>query len=371
MNQHAATPLLHKGMPPLDSSGPPLSRFEFWPMWLFYGPMYVYILWLMLRYRGITLPLIANPSFPGGGLVGESKSTILALAQDAVPEKVAHFIALQNNGSGGRDQAAVALAQARAAGLDLPLVAKPDIGCRGAGVRSIRNIDQLAKYMTDFPVGETFLLQRCIDLDAEAGVFYVRKPGKKTGQIISLTLKYFPHVIGDGKSTVRQLILADARAGLLPHLYLPRHAARLDEILPVGTALRLAFAGSHSRGAIFRDGTALVTQAMTDAFDRIADALPGFHFGRFDIRFEDYRMLQQGDAFTILEVNGAGAESTHIWDRQMTLGGAYRALMKQYRLMFEIGFENRRRGVKMPGLAELRALYGREKRLVPLYPATE
>src|SRR4051794_3383151 len=87
-------PVPHAGMPPLDQAGPPLSDFEFWSMPAFYWPVALYAGWLMLRYRGITLPTAANPSFPGGGYCGESKSAILDLAFDAAPEHVAPFIAV-------------------------------------------------------------------------------------------------------------------------------------------------------------------------------------------------------------------------------------------------------------------------------------
>ena len=66
----------HQGMPAFDQSGAALSFFEFWPMWAFYPPVALYAAWLMLRYRGMLLPTVANPSFPGGGFVGASKAQI-------------------------------------------------------------------------------------------------------------------------------------------------------------------------------------------------------------------------------------------------------------------------------------------------------
>ena len=87
-------PRPHHGMPPLDTNGPPLSYFEFWPMWAFYPPVALYAAWLMLRHRGVLLPTVANPSFPGGGFVGESKAQILELALRHAPEWVAPFVAL-------------------------------------------------------------------------------------------------------------------------------------------------------------------------------------------------------------------------------------------------------------------------------------
>jgi hypothetical protein len=206
--------------------------------------------------------------------------------------------------------------------------------------------------------------------EAEAGVFYVRVPGEASGRIVSLTLKYFPYVYGDGRSTLRELILADPRAGCVPHLYLPRHTARLDDIPERGEPIRLAFAGSHSRGSIFRDGTSLVTPEMTAKFDAIARSMPEFWFGRFDVRFTDIGRLQAGEDFTILEVNGAGAEMTHVWDRSTSLARARLDLMEQYRLLFAIGRANRDRGHRGQSLAEFWRAYQREKTLTRLYPPT-
>jgi hypothetical protein len=152
---------------------------------------------------------------------------------------------------------------------------------------------------------------------------------------------------------------------------LRRHVARLDAVPAAGESIRLAFAGSHSRGAIFRNGTHLVTPEMEARFDAIAQAMPEFHFGRFDVRFERFDEVQLGRGFTIVEINGAGAESTHIWDRRTGLLQAWRDLMRQYRWLFEIGHANRARGYKPMSLEAFMQGYRREKLLTPQYPATD
>lgn len=367
----------HEGMPALDESGPALSFFEFWPMWAFYPPVFLYVLWLMVRYRGILLPTAANPSFPGGGFFGESKAEILTLAVSHAPQWTAPFVTVDrpefpNPDLGTLDTLTVsAVSKLHSAGLKLPVVAKPDLGCRGAGVKLVRTEADLRNYLQAFPAGARLLLQQLVDFEGEAGIFYCRHPGEASGRIISITLKYFPHVVGDGKHTLRELILADARAGQLPHLYLHRHAARLETVPAAGEAIRLAFAGSHSRGAIFRDGTHLVTPAMEARFDAISKSLPEFYFGRYDIRFAKFTDVQLGTGFTIVEANGAGAESTHIWDRRTGLLKAWRDLMKQYRWLFQIGRANVDRGFKPLTLSEFRLWHRREKTLTPLYPATD
>lgn len=372
-------PRPHEGMPPLDQDGPPLSFYEFWPMWAFYPPVALYAAWLMLRHRGVLLPTVANPSFPGGGFFGESKAQILELAVRHAPRWVAPFIAIDRPslpdqaiaGATLDDEVAAALMRLREAGLALPVVGKPDLGCRGAGVKLLRREADLRSYLGAFPRGARLILQRYVPHEGEAGIFYCRLPGQERGRIVSITLKYFPYVHGDGRRTLRELILADPRAGRLPQLYLHRHAARLDDVPAAGEAIRLAFAGSHSRGAIFRDGTRFVTPEMEARFEAVARSLPEFHFGRLDIRFADFEQVRRGGDFTIVEVNGAGAESTHIWDRRTPLRVAWRDLMRQYRWLFEIGAANRARGHRPMRLAEFFRWYRREKALTRLYPATD
>jgi hypothetical protein len=363
----------HQGMPPFDAAGKPLSFFEFWPMWAFYPPVMLYAAGLMLRHRSVLLPTAANPSFPGGGFFGESKAEILALAMRHIPEWVAPFVRIQRPAQAVdvRAECDAALASLAAAGLALPVVAKPDLGCRGAGVKLMRSAADVLAYLQAFPTGATLLLQRLVPFEGEAGIFYCRRPGQAAGRIVSITLKYFPHVIGDGTRTLRELIVDDPRAGKLQRLYLKRHLKRLDDVPPAGQAVRLAFAGSHSRGAIFRNGTALVTPQMEAAFEAIAQRLPEFHFGRFDVRFADFAEVQRGRGFTIVEINGAGAESTHIWDRSTGLLQAWRDLMRQYRWLYEIGAANRSRGFRVMRWAEFVRDYKREKLLTPLYPPTD
>jgi hypothetical protein len=356
-------------MPPLDLGGPAVSFFEFWPQGTFYAPMMVYWLWLSAKHGGrFTLPTSANPLFPMGGWVGESKAAVFDLAGAYARRFIAPwtaFVRVQNA------TAAQALVQAQEAGLAFPFVAKPDMGCRGVGVRRIRNEAELAAYIDAYPVDNRIVFQELVDHEAEAGVFYVRKPGEARGRIISLTLKYFPYVYGDGRSTLRELIENDRRAGPLAHIYLPRHKDRLGMVLKPGEPYRIAFAGSHSRGTIFRNGNAFVTEAMTDAFDAIAKDVKEFYFGRFDVRFPSIADLQAGRNFTIVEINGAGAECTHIWDRNTKLGEAYAALMRQYAAMWEIGAANARRGFKPARVRDLYRAYREEVRLWGQYPLTE
>ena len=358
-------------MPLLDPAAPSLSYFEFWPAWAFYAPVWVWIAALAIRHGGIRLPLLANPGFPASGLVGEEKSSIFPRIRGEASRLVPPWIAVKRaRATSALQSLAVEAALARQ-NLRFPLVAKPDIGCRGAGVRPIRDSKALCQYLAEFPDDETLILQQMVDVVGEAGVFYVREPGERQGRIISLTLKYFPHIVGDGQRTVRELILADPRAGRIARVYLDRFASEADEVLPQGETRRLVFSGSHSKGAIFKNGNAWITEAMRARFDAIADGIDGFHFGRFDIRFADFDAFRAGRDFAIIEVNGAGAESTHIWDSATSLLSAWRALFLQFRLLFRIGAMNRRRGAKTESWRVFLRRWQHERTLRDRYPATK
>ncbi len=363
----------HLGMPPFDPSGPALSFYEFWPTKLFYITISINWILLSLRHGSPTLPTIANPLFPVGGLVGESKEAVLSNVGGQSRDIVARFTALTRNGDETALDAQCDRAEALMEENDLayPVIVKPDVGCRGVGVQIVRHRSELRTYLQTFPINGRVMIQELVPHEGEAGVFYIRLPGEKKGFIFSLTLKYFPFVIGDGKTTLRKLIENDRRAGLIKHIYLKRHEVHLDDIVPKDQNFRLAFTGSHSRGTIFRNGNAYITEAMREAFDRIADDIPEFYLGRFDVRFSDYRELQRGVGFKIVEINGAGGEATHIWDRNTPISDAYRTLFKQYAYLFEIGARNRQRGFKPSSLLDMWRAYKHEKRLTPSYPHTE
>jgi hypothetical protein len=363
----------HKGMPPLDMNGAQVSPFEFWPPLRFYWPVILQWSWHMIRYRSLGgLPAVANPRIYLGGMVNESKLEIFDQLTGPARDLIADYTSFDRTGEAAFDADTVAAMKAiDAAGLAFPLVVKPDIGCRGAGVRKLHGEADLRSYLTAATPGQRFIAQALVDHEAEAGVFYVRLPEEPDGFIFSLTLKYFPWVTGDGRSTLKELILADPRARLVPHLYLPRWEAQLDRVLPVGKPFRLVFSGSHCRGAIFRDGNDLITPEMTAAFDTIAKAIPDFYFGRFDVRFPRIEDLQAGRGFKIIEVNGASSEATHIWDRNTTLKAARKTLLQQFSYLWRIGAQNRRRGHRPPlGVRLLWELY-KEKKTTGRHPSTD
>jgi len=327
-----------------------LRQWEFWPVWMFYLPVAIYYIYLSVRYRSFTLPTAANPGMQNGGFIGESKHEILLQLQDADAEVVADAYLLE--GCTTSDRLLSLHRLCRDHRIASPFILKPDIGQRGNGVRLIKSLREALDYLVqmDTPV----ILQRYAAGPHEVGVFYYRRPGDARGQIFSVTEKLFPHIVGDGFSTVEQLVRADKRTCRIAKTYLKRFAGCENRILAAGETLKLVESGNHAQGCIFRDGAHLWSEELEQKIDDISHRLPGFYFGRFDIRYETDAEVRAGRNFKIVELNGASSEATNIYDARNSLRSAYRTLFRQWQLVFEIGAANRKRGC---AASQLRTLW--------------
>jgi hypothetical protein len=329
-----------------------LRRWEFWPAWLFYLPIVAYIVWLGLRFRKPTAFTAANPGFESGGVVGESKAAALGPLMASAPDLAAAFELLDFE-----LPPPVRIERARAfaaSGEGYPVILKPNIGSRGRGVSVIRDDDALAAYLVR--ASGDVLVQRYIDGD-EFGVFVYRDPASERPVIYSITQKCFPTVTGDGSRTLAELIAADGRARLIAPLLWQRFATRLGEIPARGQIFPLVEIGAHCRGSLFVDASALITPELTATIGRIFTAIPGFHFGRLDLRCPSAEALRAGRDLRILEVNGVTAEAAHIYQPGTPLLSGYRSMFRQWRIAFEIGIRNAARGAPVTGPFELLRLF--------------
>lgn len=354
-------------MPLRPSPGPRYPRFKRRiPERLFYLLPALMWLGLSLRHGSVTLPTAANPSMEAGGLWGESKSQALDLFGPAGHRRLAPFARVEC--SPGTDRTAKALRAMEAAELRFPVVGKPDRGYQGWGVRVLRTPADLSDYLGVQPPGALVLLQALVDMPGEAAIFYVRQPDEARGRIISMAFVYPPHVIGDGRRSVAQLVQEDSILRPNADLYRDRHPESWNSVPARDAFHGLTNARSARLGAVYRDAASEITPQLEAAIDQISRELPDFHFGRFDIRFASPQALREGRGFRIVELNGAGAEMLHIWSGEGTLGGAYRALWRQYRLLFGIGAKMRRQGIRPVGLRGMFRLQRRQEALRRVYP---
>lgn len=319
-----------------------LRRWEFWPGWLMYPPLLAWIAWLSLRHRGFTTITAANPAIPHGGFVGESKHAILTALRSP---RVSPTLLLP---VGEPEAACAAIASA---GFAFPVIVKPDAGQRGAGVRLCRGVDDVRAAVRACPAAT--IAQPWHPGPFEAGVFFYRVPGEPHGRILSITEKIFPAVEGDGRSTVEHLIWRHPRLRLQADVFLARLGESARRVPSAGERVALGVAGNHCQGAMFRDGSRWITPELVRAVDEIARTFDGFFFGRFDVRFADVEAFTRGEAFTIIELNGVTSESTNAYDPAFSPVRAYRTLMRQWKILFDIGSRNRRLGVEPSGPIQL------------------
>ena len=341
------------------------STLERMPKWLVCIPLVMQWLWLALRYQSLSLPAIANPGITAGGLVGEGKLEYFeSMGPIALAATAAYCAVPTHKQYTGAELYDILLRS----GLAFPLIAKPDMGLCGYGVRLIGNYSELMAYLSAFPANETVVLQQYLPQEGEAGIFYCRDPDAESGRIIGLALRYFPRVTGDGKSTIAQLIASDPRAQRV--LGSPRHQSSYnpDAVPAAAEVVRLATIGSTRVGGLYCDGKAHITAQLLLAIDAIARDMPAFYFGRFDVRFDSLSELAAGRGFSIMEINGAGSEAIEAWDPDTSVWAAFKMIFKKQRIVFAIGNAMRGKGFKPLGIVALMQLNHRQNRLISQYP---
>lgn len=325
------------------------SRWEFWPAWLFYLPVVFDYLRLGLRHRDWTLPSAANPGMETGGMIGESKLAVLKTLQRIAPDFTAEAVAVSGRSLAERKESFARLMEERS--WTYPVVIKPDVGQRGSGVRKVSNLAEAEECLQ--PDGFVRIAQRYVPGPCEAGILYYHRPEEPKGRIFAITHKVFPKLIGDGRRTLRELIQNDERANLIASVYCRRFQAQLDRVLAAGEPFRLVEAGNHAQGCIFKDGAFLYSRRLEERIDQISRQVPGFYFGRYDVRYQSESLLKAGKEFQIVELNGASSESTNIYDPDHSLLDAYRILHRQWEIVFAIGAANRKKGAKPVSLRQL------------------
>ncbi len=239
--------------------------------------------------------------------------------------------------------------QVKREGLDFPLIFKPDFGERGFMVERIFSKQDIERYLAK--IKSNFLIQELIDLPMECGIFYTRFPNEEHGKVTSVVVKEMLDVVGDGRSKLRELILAKKRAKLQWERLKELHHQKLDAVLASGERMELNSIGNHCLGTKFLDGNHLISEELSQSFDRIAKAMGEFYVGRFDLKCASLEDLISGKV-KILEVNGCGAEPGHIYQPGFSLWKAYGVLFKHWKNLYRISFQNHKRGVRFTSLTE-------------------
>ncbi len=312
-----------------------LRSWEYWPFNLVYLPIFVYYSWLSLKARSFFFFSASNPAIETGGLLGESKASILDLIDDEFKPKTVFVSQSSTIGE--------VFKLVKTNKLTFPLIAKPDRGERGWLVEKMERQEALVNYVQSSP-GD-FLIQEYVDEPLELGVFYYRMPGQTQGVVSSIVQKEFLSIRGNGHDTLETLIHQNERAILQRTALTHEHGYRFQQIPAMGETITLVNIGNHCKGTKFLNANHLITPELTCLFDRISGSIDGFCYGRFDLRCRNVADLYAGRHIKIMELNGAGAEPAHIYQPGFSIREAYRVLFHHWTILYQISRENHRRGV--------------------------
>lgn len=311
-----------------------MTHWEYWPLWAIYYPLFPVWLYYSIKARSFFFFNAANPSMKNGGMAMESKMEIYRMIpQQFIPKTL--FLKKD-------ESPRLALERILDDGIGFPFIAKPDIGMKAFGVEKIHNKEEFQKYFEKSP--EDFLIQELIPYRKEMGIFYVRKPNETKGSITGIVSKEFLSVVGDGKHSILQLIKEDPRSHLQLKALQKKFGAALDNVLDKGEEFILVPYGSHTRGAKFIDDTHKINSALVQVIDNVCSKIKGFHYGRLDVLYNSFEELSQGKNFSVIEVNGAGGEATHIYDPKHSLFFAWKEITKHWGYLNEISIMNHKMG---------------------------
>jgi len=310
-----------------------LLHWEYWSFNMLYGPIYLYWFVLCARARSFFFFNTANPSIKNGGFLMESKKEIY----DLIPERYYPQTMLFTAGTPVEQ----VIDQIRAAGFAFPLIAKPDIGMRGLAVARLADEKEALLYAQESQVD--FLVQEYVPYENEIGIFYYRYPDKSSGHISGIVKKEFLAVTGDGKTPTRELLLRDPRYILQLPILEQTMQHLLAEVVPAGEKKVLVPYGNHARGALFLDDSDRADGKLVSMIDEICKQVPGFYFGRLDIRYRSWEELKEGKHFSIIELNGAGSEPTHMYDPRHSVFFAWKEIIRHWHILLEISMQNHRR----------------------------
>ncbi|SDX51789.1 RimK-like ATP-grasp domain-containing protein [Lutibacter oricola] len=321
-----------------------LTNWEYWPWYMFYIPNLPYAIYLAIKAKSLVFFSATNPCISHSGNGSESKYKTLEL----IPKKfIPKTIFIQKN-----ETFKWVLNQILENNLEFPLIIKPDIGFRGLLVKQIHSTKDLEEYLAKNNCID-LILQDFIDYKNECGIFYHRIPTEENGKISSITLKKFLTVHGDGKTTLENLILNDDRAQHYIDLLREIHKEKLQKTPYNNEEVLLTVIGNHAKGTQFLNGNHLISKELEDSIDAFMKQIPGFYYGRLDLKFNSFENIIKQNEFKVLEINGIIAEPTHIYDASKnTYFNALKGFRKHWKIMYKTAIANNKKGIMFDSVSD-------------------
>lgn len=311
-----------------------LYKFEYWPFWFFYSPFILQWLWYSFRSWSFIYFTRANYKIPFGAFFEYSKFSLI----DPLEQKYLPKTKFYNS----KKEVELDLENSI---YNQSFIYKPDFGERGVGVTIYYNLEQ---WKNDYKsVVYPCLIQEYINLPIELGVLFYKFPSGKKG-VTSVVSKAFLTVIGDGQSTLKELIFDEIRASTRIDYLKEKFNAKWNSIITKDESILLEEIGNHNRGTTFLNSNHIICEKLVVVMDSICENLDGFHYGRIDLKCNSIEELYKGENIKIIEVNGVASEAAHIYDPKMSLFQAYKDVYINNEIIFKISIELKKQGIKTP-----------------------
>ena len=312
-----------------------IKDWEQWPFKILYAPIVPVWFWYMLRSRAVWFFTPSNPKLTFGGMDGEPKKEMHDLLPvDLCPK----YFNVKLSDDFLEIKKSLVLS-----GIQYPLIVKPEVGGRGILFRKIENEEHLKEYHSKVPV--EYFIQEFIKYPLEVSLFYYRYPSEKKGAITGFLQKVPMHVTGNGKHTLEELLLVNTKTKKRIGELKLKHESNFNKIIPAGEVYILSHAANHNRGAHFIDLSSEINDELVSMLDEISLDINDFFYGRYDIMCNSIEELKHRKKFVILEYNGCGAEPNHFYDTGYTLTGAWKEILKHWKILFRISRYNHQQGI--------------------------
>jgi D-alanine-D-alanine ligase-like ATP-grasp enzyme len=301
-----------------------------------YFPAMVFYAGLAIKHRDTNIYGAANPKMDGlGGFIGVPKFQILQgkSAQKFLPTSL--FLSAPHN-------AQKIIAQLAASTIQYPCIIKPNIGERGIGVKKIKSQAELLQYITAHPT-QNLLVQTQITAMREWGVLLVRNPKTSVITVPDAAEKIFPTAIGNGHSTLSQLIDSTNLTKRQKQLIKQDHTQKdLAHVLPKGTRKALLSVASINLGAQVVSLSKADQKLLQPLCQQIMADQPHIHAGRLDLKADTFQDLIAGNCW-VIELNGVGGMPTSVYSQAIPLFQKYTIMLAHFKRVSLIGLQNKQK----------------------------
>lgn len=337
-----------------------LTHWETWHYHAKYIPLLPAWLWYCIKSRSLWFFTSSNPTLTFGGMEGETKQEMYT---QLPPGTYPNTIYIKPH-----EPFAELEKKITEADIKYPFAVKPNVGMMGFMFRKIESADALKLYHEKIPVD--YLIQDLIDYPIEVSVFYYRLPNEKKGTVSGFLKKESPYVTGDGTSTLWELIQNYPGVRFKLDEMKAKHKKSLDYVLKQGEIYKLSDASNRSQGGKLVGLAHEIDDKLLQFFDKISHYSGQFFYGRYDIKCTSVEDLKQEKNYSILEYNGSGSGTQHVYGNGNSLFEACGIILTHWKMLYKISRYNNNKGIKYwefwSGLKFLREAKKNLKRLKQL-----